>query len=122
MPIYEYSCSKCNNVFEEWSKSHTDSEQATCPQCGVVASQIISNTSFVLKGGGWYVTDYGNRKNQVNSGDSEQAPTPSQNDKGVKPTSSSNNSLDKKPKPETKVKPDVTTAPNASKSAKRAAV
>ncbi len=61
MPIYEYKCPQCNNVFEEWTTSYA--ETAPCPNCNEVAIQIISNTSFVLKGGGWYVTEYGNKKN-----------------------------------------------------------
>ncbi len=79
MPIYEYSCPQCDNVFEEWVKSHEGAQEAPCPQCGTQAIQIISNTSFVLKGGGWYVTEYGNRKNQENNGDTEQDKTASQN-------------------------------------------
>ena len=62
MPIYEYKCPKCSTVFEEWVKSH-DTGPQNCPDCGTEATHIVSNTTFVLKGGGWYVTEYGNRKN-----------------------------------------------------------
>ncbi len=75
MPIYEYKCPQCENIFEEWVRSHTGTEHANCPHCQAIANQIISNTSFVLKGGGWYVTEYGNRKNQENRGDSEHKST-----------------------------------------------
>ncbi len=57
MPIYEYCCKKCNDVFEEWVSLHS-TDTALCPACGAEAKRIISNTSFVLKGSGWYVTDY----------------------------------------------------------------
>ncbi len=30
-----------------------------CPDCGGKMKKIISNTTFVLKGTGWYATDYG---------------------------------------------------------------
>jgi len=60
MPIYEYICPQCKQVFEEWVKSH-DTGPQDCPQCGTSSPHIVSNTSFVLKGGGWYVTEYGNR-------------------------------------------------------------
>lgn len=60
MPIYEYRCCDCEQIFEEWLKSYDDNSRA-CPVCGGTADRIVSNTSFVLKGGGWYVTDYGNR-------------------------------------------------------------
>jgi predicted nucleic acid-binding Zn ribbon protein len=29
-----------------------------CPSCGGTMKKMISSTSFVLKGSGWYVTDY----------------------------------------------------------------
>lgn len=60
MPIYEYRCSDCQQVFEEWLKTFDEAPRA-CPVCGGSADRIVSNTTFVLKGGGWYVTDYGNR-------------------------------------------------------------
>ena len=63
MPIYEFQCPKCNKVFEEWCAHITeDHHQEPCPDCGTISPRIISNTSFVLEGGGWYVTDYGYRK------------------------------------------------------------
>ena len=62
MPVYEYTCPNCRNVFEEWLKISETTEHAPCPKCGSQARRIISNTAFVLKGGGWYVTDYGYRK------------------------------------------------------------
>jgi putative FmdB family regulatory protein len=62
MPIYEYACPHCRHVFEKCLKPSETTENANCPQCGGRAQHIISSTSFVLKGGGWYVTDYGYRK------------------------------------------------------------
>ena len=62
MPIYEYACPNCQNVFEKWLKIVETTENAPCPKCGNQAQRIISDTAFVLKGGGWYVTDYGYRK------------------------------------------------------------
>lgn len=62
MPIYEYQCPSCRKVFEEWttvSEAHAD---RPCPECGAASSRVLSNTSFVLKGAGWYVSDYGYRK------------------------------------------------------------
>lgn len=58
MPIYEYQCRDCKQVFEEWQTDFKDREMK-CPVCGGSADRLISNTSFILKGGGWYVTDYG---------------------------------------------------------------
>lgn len=70
MPIYEYECSKCHHIFEEWVRTSDAHDICDCPQCGAPAEHIISNTAFVLKGGGWYVTDYGYRKGVSESGDS----------------------------------------------------
>ncbi len=36
----------------------TEKPFSICPNCGGAMKKMISNTSFVLKGSGWYVTDY----------------------------------------------------------------
>jgi putative FmdB family regulatory protein len=56
MPIYEYQCERCG-VFEEMQRI-TDPALAKCPTCRRKVRRLISNTSFQLKGTGWYVTDY----------------------------------------------------------------
>ncbi len=53
MPIYEYRCQDCQQTFEEWQKDFVD-RQVPCPVCGAKSERIMSSTSFVLKGGGWY--------------------------------------------------------------------
>lgn len=68
MPIYEYRCSKCNKVFEEWTHHFDSPEHKVCPECGGDAERIISDTTFILKGQGWYVTEYGNHKTDHESG------------------------------------------------------
>jgi predicted nucleic acid-binding Zn ribbon protein len=41
----------------------TDPPIRKCEKCGQLKSKkMISQTSFVLKGSGWYVTDYGGKK------------------------------------------------------------
>lgn len=57
MPIYEYCCEDCRQIFEEWQKDFQDRDK-TCPVCGGRSERLISNTSFVLKGGGWYASGY----------------------------------------------------------------
>jgi putative FmdB family regulatory protein len=57
MPIYEYHCEKCGHEFEVLQK-HFDVDEVPCETCGAAAKRMMSNTSFVLKGTGWYVTDY----------------------------------------------------------------
>ena len=51
MPIYEYECQECKEVFEEWQKNH-EAREAPCPFCGGTGQRFISSTAFVLKGGG----------------------------------------------------------------------
>lgn len=57
MPIYEYQCEACGKHHELIQKI-TDAPITVCPDCGGKMKKQISNTSFVLKGTGWYVTDY----------------------------------------------------------------
>lgn len=68
MPIYEYRCDSCESVFEEMRRHADDIMEQPCPACGKEARRLISNTTFVLKGGGWYVTEYGNKKTESTSG------------------------------------------------------
>jgi putative FmdB family regulatory protein len=66
MPIYEYQCQKCGTF--EVSQRITEKPLGKCPTCKAKVKKLISNTSFQLKGTGWYVTDYA-RKGQ--NGDSK---------------------------------------------------
>ena len=54
MPIYEYACEKCESEFEVEQRI-TDDPVKSCPRCkSRKIKRLISRTSFVLKGGGWY--------------------------------------------------------------------
>lgn len=57
MPVYEYECSGCRNVFEVQQRI-ADAPLASCPECGGEVRKIISMSSFQLKGGGWYADGY----------------------------------------------------------------
>lgn len=58
MPIYEYECLKCGEVFEQMqSHSEPPPKKHSCGSKRV--KRLMSRTSFVLKGSGWYITDYG---------------------------------------------------------------
>ena len=57
MPIYEYNCEKCNKHFEIVRKIN-DLSSVKCPYCGEIAKRIMSQTSFTLKGSGWYKDGY----------------------------------------------------------------
>ena len=63
MPIYEYQCNKCGVI--EVTQRITEKALTKCPTCKSKVKRLISNTSFQLKGTGWYITDYA-RKGQTN--------------------------------------------------------
>jgi putative FmdB family regulatory protein len=61
MPIYEYRCEACGHQFDILQKI-TAEPLKECPECGGPVHKLVSQTSFILKGGGWYATEYGNRR------------------------------------------------------------
>lgn len=62
MPIYEYQCEKCQHEFEREQRITADPIK-TCPMCKARRiKKLISQTSFVLKGGGWYNDLYSSSK------------------------------------------------------------
>ncbi|HUY19801.1 MAG TPA: zinc ribbon domain-containing protein [Candidatus Binataceae bacterium] len=60
MPIYEYKCAKCGTF--EIVQRITEPALRKCPTCKSKVERLMSRTSFVLKGSGWYVTDYARAK------------------------------------------------------------
>ena len=60
MPIYEYKCLKCGKVFEAIQKV-TQKSLPRCKFCKGQVEQLISSSSFQLKGTGWYKTDYASK-------------------------------------------------------------
>jgi putative FmdB family regulatory protein len=61
MPLYEYRCKSCENVFELRQK-FSDEPASSCPSCGGEVEKLISQSGFALKGGGWYGDGYGTTK------------------------------------------------------------
>ena len=57
MPVYEYQCEACQNVFEARQK-FSDPPLSSCPACGGAVKKLISRTGFALKGSGWYQQGY----------------------------------------------------------------
>ena len=60
MPVYEYECTQCGHHMEVWQKI-SDSPVECCELCSGKTKKLISQSSFHLKGTGWYVTDYASR-------------------------------------------------------------
>jgi len=57
VPTYEYQCDQCHRVFEVWQRI-TAEPLARCETCGGPLRRLLSPAPFILKGEGWYVTDY----------------------------------------------------------------
>jgi putative FmdB family regulatory protein len=57
MPTYEYECPRCPRVFEVKQRI-TEPALVTCEVCGGPIHRLLSAAPFILKGEGWYVTDY----------------------------------------------------------------
>ncbi len=64
MPIKEYRCKDCGYINEILYLSSDD--LLTCRRCAVCDKtdlvEVISLSSFRLKGNGWYETDYGKKR------------------------------------------------------------
>ena len=79
MPIYDYKCRACGNRFQLVRKI-TDESAPPCKACGSAETEkVISPSAFVLKGSGWYLTDYSN-KNKAPAGDSSSGESSSSSD------------------------------------------
>lgn len=61
MPIYEYECTKCGQQTEIWQK-FSDPPITKCEVCRGRMKKLISQSTFHLKGTGWYVTDYASKR------------------------------------------------------------
>ena len=58
MPVYEYECGSCGGRFEAVRK-FSDPDLRECALCKAKnIHKVLSTPAFVLKGSGWYVTDY----------------------------------------------------------------
>jgi len=111
MPIYEYECLKCGTHLEVLQKI-SDSPLKKCQSngCGGKLRRLMSNSSFVLKGSGWYVTDYPSeaRKKGI---ESEKKTTETKIDKGKK-TSESKIPVNNKKSSDTKSTKNKTVSAN----------
>jgi putative FmdB family regulatory protein len=90
MPIYEYQCQKCGTF--EATQRITEKPLSKCPTCKGKIKKLISNTSFQLKGTGWYVTDYARKGNNNEAGKGENGAKSSSESKTESKTESKNES------------------------------
>ena len=95
MPLYEYKCEKCGEVFEV-RQNFSDEPVAVHEKCGGHVQRLISRSAFQLKGSGWYATDYakggnGSKKSDTESKPATEAPAKTE----TKPAESKSTSTDK---------------------------
>lgn len=83
MPIYEYLCEQCGTLTEKIQK-FSDPPLARCENCEGKLSKVLSQSSFVLKGSGWYLSDYSKKscaasaKDDSTKGDSKDDAKPAE--------------------------------------------
>ena len=58
MPLYDYRCEKCGEIFEV-RQSFSDPVLTMHEGCGGEVKRMLSAPALQFKGTGWYVTDYG---------------------------------------------------------------
>jgi putative FmdB family regulatory protein len=88
MPIYEYVCKKCGEF--EVTQRITEPSLRKCPTCKGKVERILSRSSFVLKGSGWYATDYARKGNgATESKESAPAAAPAKTETATKSESAS---------------------------------
>jgi len=107
MPIYEYACEKCESEFEREQRI-TDAPVKSCPRCkSRRVKRLISRTSFVLKGGGWYSDLYsssGAKDGKADSGDDKASNGSTDSKSETKSESKSADTAKGKDKPSAKPK------------------
>jgi putative FmdB family regulatory protein len=60
MPLYEYKCKKCNEVFEVLQR-FSDAPVKVHEGCGGKVVRLLTAPTFQFKGSGFYITDYANK-------------------------------------------------------------
>lgn len=74
MPIYEYECDKCGSIIEKF-QTFSEKPLTKCDHCSGKVHRIISQSTFHLKGSGWYVTDYAGKTQRSSSEKSSETKT-----------------------------------------------
>jgi putative FmdB family regulatory protein len=57
MPLYEYKCEQCGDVFEVLQR-FSDQPLTVHEKCGGAVHRLLSPPALQFKGSGWYITDY----------------------------------------------------------------
>ena len=101
MPVYEYQCTKCGQIEEAFQKIF-DSPLETCPHCKGHLKKLISQSTFHLKGSGWYVTDYGGAKTSTETKSETNSDTKTNTETKAETKADTKKETKSETKPETK--------------------
>jgi putative FmdB family regulatory protein len=119
MPIYEYRCSKCGD-FEVIQKI-TEKALTKCPTCKAKVNKLMSNTSFQLKGTGWYITDYARSDKGGAAKDAAKASESGASESKSESSSETKSETKSEAKSETKTESKSESKPKSSKNKQAAA-
>ena len=106
MPLYEYKCSGCGQVFEVIQR-FSDAPLTQHESCGGQVERLLSAPALQFKGSGWYITDYAKSggssgSNTSNGGNKSESKSETKSDSSSSSsstpstTTSSSSSSDKK--------------------------
>jgi putative FmdB family regulatory protein len=112
MPIYEYQCDACGHHLEALQKI-SDKPLRKCPDCGKSRlKRLLSAPMFLLKGSGWYETDFKtDKETRRNLADRPEKPE-------SKAESTAETKTDAKPEAAVGAKSETETKPEAASAAK----
>jgi putative FmdB family regulatory protein len=80
MPIYAYRCDACGHAKDVLQKI-SDPMLSVCPACGASAfRKQVTAAGFQLKGSGWYVTDFRDKKSSDNGAPKTEGGDPAKGD------------------------------------------
>jgi len=100
MPMYEYACNECGSHVEVRQRMSED-PLTTCPRCDTNAlERLVSQSSFALKGGGWYADGYGSKGEKKATADAKNPDAKKPAEKKAEPGKAPEKKADSSPKPD----------------------
>jgi putative FmdB family regulatory protein len=97
MPIYEYQCEGCGQILDALQKVG-EAPLKKCPSCGKAKlKRLLSAPMFLLKGSGWYETDFkSDKERRKNLADRPEPDAKAADDKPAAPADSKPGATDAK--------------------------
>src|SRR3984893_3382709 len=114
MPLYEYKCQKCGDVFELIQR-FSDAPLTVHEKCGGEVERLVSVSALQFKGSGWYVNDYGKGNSKELKPKADGGESKGEKSNGSSPAAESSGKSEKSEK-SSKSESSSTTASSPSKS------